>query len=101
MRIAIFSDFFYPEQSGVTDSIMIFGKAMAKRGHSVLFVVPKYSKKNYAKVKSGSAANLPFEKNISVRRIISAPVPNSPNGQGRIALPFGRDVSAVKKFAPT
>ena len=47
MKIAIASDFFYPELSGITDSISMFGKALTKHGHSILFIVPKYSNKNY------------------------------------------------------
>ncbi len=42
MRIAFFSDNFYPELSGISDSILESGIALAARGHQIEFIVPAY-----------------------------------------------------------
>jgi glycosyltransferase involved in cell wall biosynthesis len=102
MNIAIFSDNFYPEISGISDSVIRLGMALAEQGHLIMFVAPRYAKKDFDKAK------LPFEervygKNISVMRLPSVVYPNSPTGQSRIAIPFGpfgRSFSKLKKFKP-
>lgn len=48
MRIAMFSDNFYPELSGISDSIMTTGKELARRGHEIAYYAPRYSPKDYA-----------------------------------------------------
>lgn len=98
MRIAIFSDFFYPEISGVTDSVLLLGKELARRGHQIMFVVPRYSKKNYVMVKGENRDN--FGPNIIVRRLLSFGIPFSPTKQNRAPLPFGFGIYWVKKFKP-
>ncbi len=99
MKVAVFSDFFYPELSGITDSISLLGKALARRGHSILFTVPRYGARDYAK------AHLPqkdpaYGADVFVQRLPSLPYPFSPSGQSRIALPLGQGFFAAKKFAP-
>ncbi len=100
MRIAIFSDNFYPELSGITDAILLLGKALEERGHTILFVGPYYGKKNYAK------ANLPEEllfisdTNIGVKRLLSFSMLSSPTGQSRIVVPLGKSIYLMKKFKP-
>jgi flavoprotein len=47
MNIAIFSDIFFPEQSGITDSIITTARALVARGHTVTFVVPSYSARDF------------------------------------------------------
>ena len=49
MRIAIFSDNFYPELSGISDSVIALSKELAKRGHFVHFYAPRYSAAEFAK----------------------------------------------------
>jgi len=46
MKIAIYSDNFFPELSGISDTIIASGKELARRGHLVNYFVPKYIKKN-------------------------------------------------------
>ena len=98
MRIAIFSDNFYPELSGISDSVRALAKTLAARGHSVRFYVPYYSKKNYASIK------VPFAEpdlgpNVSVRRLFSIPFPMGTE-QGRAVIPFGINVRDVATFNP-
>jgi len=98
MKIAIFSDNFFPEISGISDSIIQLALELAKLKHRVCFFVPKYSKKNYQ-----TAGRLPAEirihKNIIIERLASLPFP-SPTKQSRLVVPCGWFNQAVKKFNP-
>lgn len=102
MKIAYFSDNFYPELSGITDTILITGAELHKRGHQVLYVGPRYSEADYAVAKRAfpktaaedSLDGMPFV------RLPSFPLPFSPTGQSRFALPFGDSFPALAKFDP-
>jgi glycosyltransferase involved in cell wall biosynthesis len=99
MKIAIVSDFFYPELSGVTDSISLLGKALGERGHQVLFLAPWYTKKDYEIARPGkSAADLGG--NVSIKRLPAIRHPMSPTRQGRIALPIGKGLLDLYTFKP-
>ena len=86
MRIAIFSDNFYPELSGITDSLMALAEELAKAGHQVFFFAPAYSRRDFAK--SGfEFKELDLGANVSIVRFRSLPYRSSPTGQSRIVLP--------------
>ena len=103
MHIAFFSDNFYPELSGIADSIIISGTELKKRGHEVCYIGPYYSPKDYEvgkrlqpKDKESDTVN-----GIPVVRIPSLPMPFSPTGQARFALPLLRISRAfLKAFRP-
>ncbi len=101
MKIAFFSDNLYPEISGISDSILILGEELVKRGHEVAYVGPSYSKKNYSITKSPldneSASRL---SKFKVFRIPAFSLPGSITGQSRIAIPFGFSRKFIKEFAP-
>ncbi|HYF12683.1 MAG TPA: glycosyltransferase [Candidatus Paceibacterota bacterium] len=103
MRIAYFSDNFYPEVSGITDSILTQGDEMKKRGHEVLYVAPYYAKRDYeatlVKDEKGNVIPEP-EREYNVVHIPSLFFPGSPTGHGRIALPLLASLSKVKRFKP-
>ena len=99
MKIAIFSDSFYPELSGITDSITFLGKALALRGHKIVYFAPRYSEKNY-KTSNLAQTEQDLGANIRVIRLPSIPYPFSPNNQGRIAIPIGSGLMAMKQCAP-
>ena len=42
MKIAIFSDAFYPQINGIVTSIISIARDMADRGHKVIIVAPSY-----------------------------------------------------------
>ncbi len=88
MKIAIFSDNFYPEISGISDSIILLGQKMQELGHEVHYFAPKYSKRNYqmANVKNDE---LNFGKNIKIHRLQSIPFFESPTKQARFVVPMG------------
>ncbi len=98
MRIAIFSDQFYPELSGVVDSIIALGKELAKRGHDVHFYVPRYSERDYQKV-GLHEKDSEFGEKIGITRISSFPLA-SPSGQGRIVMPMPWDWRRAVAFKP-
>lgn len=98
MRIAIFSDNFYPELSGISDSIVSLATELTKRGHQVRFFVPKYSTEDYKK------SNLPNEEinlgpNVSVTRF-RAFFFGSGSGQGRMVWPYFLRFFQVQPFKP-
>lgn len=72
MRIAIFSDNFYPELSGISDSIIALSKELAKRGHFIDFYVPYYPKADY-KLANVAEHEIDLGKNIKVHRFNSFP----------------------------
>lgn len=86
MRIAMFNDNFYPEMSGISDSIIESAKELVKLGHEVDFYVPKYTKKDY------QAVNLPEEEldlgeGIRIHRFSSMHA-SAGTGQGRMVVPY-------------
>lgn len=98
MRIAIFSDNFYPELSGISDSIIALAKELAKRGHSVDFYVPSYSKKEYAEANL-APKEIGLGEKIKVTRFFSFPY-HTGTGQGRFVIPTGFRAATVFKFRP-
>ncbi len=96
MKIAIFSDNFYPELSGISDSIIALGKNLAKRGHQIDFYAARYPEKAFGIV------NLPFQEldlgeNVRIHRFYSFPAV-TPTKQGRMVVPNGlRWLSMLKE----
>ena len=98
MRIAIFSDNFYPELSGISDSVLALAKTLATRGHRVNFYVPHYAKKNY------EVLNVPYREldlgsNIEIHRFFSIPF-SMGTEQGRAVIPLGLHTGELKAFDP-
>jgi glycosyltransferase involved in cell wall biosynthesis len=98
MRIAIFSDNFYPELSGISDSVISLAKTLAARGHVIHFYAPYYAKKNYAVLK------VPFREldlgpNIQIHRLFSIPFPMGTE-QGRAVVPLGMHGGEIASFNP-
>jgi len=98
MRIAIFSDVFFPELSGLSDSIVSLGAELARRGHTIRFYAPRYSAANYKKVNL-IPRELDLSKNVSVSRFFSVPYPTGTN-QGRAVIPTGLRWLGVQNFRP-
>lgn len=101
MRIAFFSDNFYPELSGITDTIITTGGELMKRGHEICYVAPHYSHNDRALAGRGieeeKAHNVVGR--VPIVRLPSFSVP-SPTGQSRFALPTGRSFSFLASFKP-
>ncbi len=85
MKIAFFSDNFYPELSGIADSIFLTGSELARRGHKIHYFVPKYSARDY-EIVSMPEKELELGKNIKIHRGFSFHYP-TPTMQGRLGIP--------------
>ncbi len=98
LRIAIFSENFYPELSGISDSVIALAIELAAHGNAVDFFVPRYSAKDYAT--AGLAPKeLELGANIRIHRWWSLPVP-APTKQGRMIIPTGLRWLSIKKYKP-
>jgi 1,2-diacylglycerol 3-alpha-glucosyltransferase len=98
MRIAICSDNFYPELSGISDSVISLAKELAKRGHQIHFYAPYYSPTEFKK------SNLPDREldlgpNVGFTRFASSYF-GSGSGQGRMVLPYFLRWFQFPKFDP-
>lgn len=105
MKIAIFSDNFYPELSGISDSIITLAKELDKKGHEIYFYAPKYSAKDYQKaglpriLRGKPEQELDLGGHIKIHRLPSFPIP-SPTGQSRLVIPFGFSLPSIRKIKP-
>ena len=102
MRIAYFSDNFYPELSGITDTIITTGKELHKRGHEICYIGPYYSPKDYTVAKR----QYPLKKEddtingMLIVRLPSLPLPFSPTGQSRFVFPLRASYSFLDDWKP-
>jgi len=97
MKIAIFSDNFYPELSGVADSIAKLAMELSKLEHEICFFVPRYGAKDF-KLINLSEKELDLGKNIKVKRLLSLPA-SFAGAQSRLVLPLFSG-SLFKNFKP-
>jgi 1,2-diacylglycerol 3-alpha-glucosyltransferase len=86
MRIAIFSDNFYPEIGGIQDSIEALAKALGQRGHAVDFYVPRYGHREFERV-NAFPVELGLGPHIRIHRLRSLPFPTSTK-QSRAVFPM-------------
>ena len=98
MRIAIFSDNFYPELSGISDSVISLARTLAARGHVIHFYAPYYAEKNYAAI-NATFRELDLGPNIEVRRLFSIPFAMGTE-QGRAVIPLGAHGAELRAFDP-
>jgi glycosyltransferase involved in cell wall biosynthesis/GT2 family glycosyltransferase len=99
MKIAIFSEIFYPEMSGMSDSVIAIAKGLAAKGHRVNFYVPRHSRRDF------SISKLPYREldlgeNIHIIRLVSVPYAPASTKQGRLVLPIFSSYRSVKDFDP-
>lgn len=99
MRILFYSDNFYPEMSGISDSIISTGRGLQALGHEVAFAGPKYSDGNYAFVGAARDEFLEAE-GFTVFRIPSLPFAGSASGQSRNVIPMGWSLAFVRRWKP-
>ena len=88
MKIAIFSDNFWPEITGISDSIVLLGKELVNLGHEIHFFAPYYSAKDF-KVANIEPKEMDLGKNIKIHRLFSFPYIGSPTKQSRLVIPLG------------
>ena len=98
MKIAIFSDYFYPELGGIQDSIIALSKELGRMGHRVDFYVPKSSARDF-KVSGFPEKEIELGENVHVHRLFSFSYP-SPTAQSRIFIPSGLVARLLKDSKP-
>jgi 1,2-diacylglycerol 3-alpha-glucosyltransferase len=84
MRIAMFTDYFFPELGGIQDSIATISRSLGKRGNQVDIFAPRYAGRDYRRV-GAAARERDLGVNVHVRRRTSLPFPSSTR-QSRAAL---------------
>lgn len=102
MRIALYSDNFYPELSGISDTIITTGKTLRARGHEVAYVGPYYAPHDYA-IANRQYPDTPEHDTIDgmpIVRLRSLKMPLSPTGQSRFAFANGGSLPFMRTFKP-
>ncbi len=90
MRIALFTDTFFPQVNGVVNVVHHLAVALAKRGHAVgVFTVSR---------ESGEALEQRLGLRYRVFTIPSMPIPMYPGE--RLTLPVGLSIRKVRAFRP-
>ena len=84
MKIAMFTDHFFPELGGIQDSVATISRALGRRGHQVDIYAPRYGKRDYRRI-AASVGERDLGPNVHVRRRASVPFPSSTR-QSRAAL---------------
>jgi 1,2-diacylglycerol 3-alpha-glucosyltransferase len=84
MRIAMFTDYFFPELGGIQDSIATISRSLARRGHHVDIYAPRYARRDYRRI-GAAVRERDLGSNVRVRRRPSLPFPSSTR-QSRLAL---------------
>jgi 1,2-diacylglycerol 3-alpha-glucosyltransferase len=85
MRVAIFSDNFYPEIGGIQDSIEALANALGQRGHAVDFYVPRYGHREFERI-NADPVELNLGPDVRIHRLHSVPFPSSTK-QSRAVFP--------------
>lgn len=98
MRIAVFTDSFYPELGGIQDSVISACRELGNRGHQVIIFAPRATRHDF-KLAGVPQREVNAGENVEVRRLLSLPVPSS-TGQSRLVVPTGRRWRQLMPFAP-
>lgn len=98
MKISMFSDNFYPELSGLSDSLIASAKELAKLGHQVDIYAPKYSSKDFA-IYNVSEEELDLGESVKIHRFFSFQYP-TPTRQGRMVIPTFLRWLSMRKNKP-
>lgn len=93
MKIAVFSDYFFPELGGIQDSIAITARSLGLRGHSIAIHAPRYGAADYRQV-SATLREPDLGDNVRIHRRWSVPFPSSTR-QSRAALPSPLALAAL------
>jgi glycosyltransferase involved in cell wall biosynthesis len=95
MKIAMFADNFYPELSGVSDSIIDLAKELARLGHAVDIYAPKYSKKDFTTY-NVPAEELDLGKNTSANAELE--IPSFAPNESKLSLAGSRGIIKIHRL---
>lgn len=93
MKIAMFTDHFYPELGGIQDSVMLTAATLGARGHSVEIFAPRHPRAHHA-AGEDPATSPDLGLNVAVHRRVSFPFASS-TGQSRAAVPLPSSLAAL------
>jgi 1,2-diacylglycerol 3-alpha-glucosyltransferase len=92
MRIAFFTDTFYPQVNGVATSVASFAKELGSRGHEVLIIMPSPSKKTvYQEWQSPG---------VRILHLPSVPLLLYPDFRMSPLIGFPKSIKALRAFNP-
>lgn len=97
MRIAMFADNFYPELSGISDSIMTTGKELARRGHEIAYYAPRYAPEDFAAMHLPDVASI--APRTSIHRLPSVRF-TAGTGHSQAAIPLLTSYPSLRRFDP-
>src|SRR3989338_3537708 len=92
MRIAMFSETYYPNFDGVATVIMKISGALAERGHKVYIFAPEIKNKNLIR-------DFKLHPNIKVHRYLSLPTPGYETFKISITN-FNKTKKIIERFKP-
>ncbi len=98
MKLAFYTDSFFPELGGIQDSIETLARALGDRGHRLLIVAPRPARRDY-RVAGLTPAELDLGGGVRIERLPALPLPGS-TGQTRLALPAGTTWQTMADFQP-
>jgi glycosyltransferase involved in cell wall biosynthesis len=98
MKLAFYTDSFFPELGGIQDSIETMVRALGDRGHRLLVVAPRPSRRDF-RVAGLTPTELDLGSGVRIERLPALPLPGS-TGQTRLALPAGAAWRVVADFRP-
>jgi 1,2-diacylglycerol 3-alpha-glucosyltransferase len=85
VKIAMFTDYFFPELGGIQDSIATISRSLGSRGHDVDIYAPRYGAGDYRRI-GAAVEERDLGAQVRVHRRASVPFPSSTR-QSRAALP--------------
>src|SRR5476649_738273 len=98
MRIAVFTDSFYPELGGIQDSVMSTCRELGNRGHQIVIFAPRATAHDF-KVAGVPHSEVNLGEHVEIRRLFALPIPSS-TGQSRLLVPTGWRWHQLISFAP-
>lgn len=86
MKIAMYTDHFYPEIGGIQDSVALTARSLGARGHQIEIFAPRHPAADFARV--GRTTEAPdLGRNVRVHRRLSLPFSSSTQ-QSRAVIPL-------------
>jgi len=98
VRIAMYTDSFYPELGGIQDSVLATAHALGERGHQVMIHAPRAAPGDF-RIAGLPESEICLGENVQVCRHFSIKAPSS-TGQSRLLMPTGRRWRALRPFRP-
>ena len=76
LRIAMFTDSFFPELGGIQDSIIASARELGRRGVAVLILAPAASPRDFRRA-GLAVAELQIGESVTINRLSALPAPGS------------------------